>query len=84
MWWKERGDFTAPDRETDHTLSTHIDQSESTETDQSEQDSTQAMEDGEERSEVDPEWSSPRVAQFTEYSISSSVVPRNKGEWVSG
>ena len=35
-----------------------------------------------ERSEVGDSWLSrdTRVAQFTEYSISSSVVPRNKGE----
>ena len=51
------------------------------ETDQSEASSTKAG--GEEvGSRVIPNWSPPdeRVAAFTDYSISSSVVPRNKGE----
>ena len=51
------------------------------ETDQSEASSTKAG--GEEVGSRDiPNWSPPeeRVAAFTDYSISSSVVPRNKGE----
>ena len=76
MWWMGRGDFSAPRG--------HTDQSGSTETDQSDADSMKVVEgeDGEVRSKVIPNWSPPeeRVGQFTNYSISSSVVPRNKGE----
>ena len=51
------------------------------ETDQSEASSTKAGGGGV-GSRVIPNWSPPeeRVAAFTDYSISSSVVPRNKGE----
>ena len=53
----------------------------SAETDQSESSSTKAV-GGEAESKVMPDWTCPdeRVATFTDYSISSSVVPRNKGE----
>ena len=48
------------------------------ETDQSEDSSSRAV-GGDLGSEVMPNWNHEKVATFTDYTISSSVVPRNKG-----
>ena len=69
---------------TDQSDATKTDQSDASKTDQSDASSTRAVNDekGDDklRSKVMPNWdASERVGTFTDYSISSSVVPRNKG-----
>ena len=70
--------------ETDQSDASKTDQSDASKTDQSDASSTRAVDDekGDDkmRSKVMPNWdASERVGTFTDYSISSSVVPRNKG-----
>ena len=68
-WWQSRGDFHLS---ADHTGDSNSSQSDSAQETDSQSDAS--------KDEGEFEDAERKTARFTEYSISSSVVPRNDGE----
>ena len=74
-WWRSRGDFQLPG---DH----HMEDDSGSDRSDSVEESGSRSDPSEEEQGAVPEFEDAerKTARFTEYSISSSVVPRNDGE----